>query len=634
MTKSSKVALACGLLLFLHSPICSQRFDLANEKELSRQRQRIQAFSVIRQTATQALLWDNKKAAVQVLADAADLIWDQSPAQGSEWLTKSWTFIEEVSEPGKNEKLREFFNPSIRSELRTAVLAVARKHDAQLADKFLKQLSDKETSDRKERGAFDDLTARSEQLLKLAQRSVAVNPKLAFDLAQSSLSDGISQGLQSVLTSLRMQNIDLANRLFDLALARFVRDLCDPSEAEVLAGYLFRPGFTFSASLSGQTILIINPDQQNLSIVARVEPQRARNFLIAVYERMLVRSASIDTDQDQLRVRRLLVLANHIVNQYNTFAPEYYQSALGFLAHLQRRVAPAEDQIGIVEGHKTGKNNPDSTTKKLTAEETHESLLSELEQQADKESNSSFRNLAYVKAAVATKPADYQRAKSIVEKIDDVTLRTDTLSFLLYRAALYFLEHDDIERAVDLTVLIGDPLRRAVVKIAVAQRSMTLNPQPDAGLGESRLRQQRAFDLLMGIDSDLSKAVPSVNAAKVALSRTAVLARLDQSQALVSLEQAIQIINKLEAFDLKDGSAPDLSVGPSATFAATVAKPRMSFDFRGAIEPVIDANLQQVSAIAEILALKELNGMARLETAKLYLEHNKASSRDLSRIVP
>jgi hypothetical protein len=75
--------------------------------------------------------------------------------------------------------------------------------------------------------------------LRLAQQAIDVNPDQAFSLAQGSLADGISQGLQNILTTLRKKDIDLANRLFDLALARFSSGAPDPSEAEVLAGYLF-----------------------------------------------------------------------------------------------------------------------------------------------------------------------------------------------------------------------------------------------------------------------------------------------------------------------------------------------------------------------------------------------------------
>jgi hypothetical protein len=172
MTRSFKALAVSFLLLLLVSTGLSQQSAQQpgpiSEKELKLQRQRLQATSMIRQTATEAPLWDNKKAAVQVLADAADLLWDETPGQGATWLKKAWDLIDQVSGSPRDEKLREFFTRSDKSDLRTVVLSVARRHDQQLAEKFLKQLSEKDSSDKKDRGAFDDRSARGEQLLTMA----------------------------------------------------------------------------------------------------------------------------------------------------------------------------------------------------------------------------------------------------------------------------------------------------------------------------------------------------------------------------------------------------------------------------------------------------------------------------------
>ncbi len=633
MTRTIKALLVLGLLLLFISSALSQQSSPTSEKELKRQRQRLQAISMVEQTAAEAPLWNEKKAAVQVLADAADLLWDETPSQGAKWLVKAWALIDQVTEPAKNEKMNEFFNPSVRAELRTAVLSVARKHDAQLAERFLKQLAENEPGEKKDRGVFDDRTARSEQLLRLAQQAIDANPDLAFSLAESSLADGISQGLQNVLTTLRKKNVDLANRLFDLALARFSSSTPDPSEAQILAGYLFQSGFTFSANSSGQTILVLNPDQRNLPAVALVEPQRARNFLVAVYQSLLARPISVDTNEGKLRGQRLLVLGSRILGRYNTFAPELAQPAQGFLAQLRRQLGITDETGSVAGASRSTANNADTTTKPLTKEELYEKRLTELEDRADNESNASFKKLAYVQAALAAKPEDYQRAKRIAGKITDDYLRADAVSFVLYRAALFFVEKEEIEKAVDIAPQISDVLRRAVVKIAIAQRLITSKPEKGEA-GEVSLKQQRAFDLLVDIERDLRKEEPSANAVKIALGRTAVLAKLDEAQALLSLEQAVQMINKLDSFDLRDRAAPDLGLAASATSGATVARPKTGFDFRSAVEPFIKTHFEQISAVTDRLMPKEVNGVGRLEVAKLFLQKsNDSSQRQLSDIV-
>jgi hypothetical protein len=63
----------------------------------------------------------------------------------------------------------------------------------------------------------------------------------------------------------------------------------------------------------------------------------------------------------------------------------------------------------------------------------------------------------------------FQRAKSIAEKISDETLKTDAISFVLYRAALAQVRKNKFEQATELAAQISSATRRAVVKIAMAQ---------------------------------------------------------------------------------------------------------------------------------------------------------------------
>jgi hypothetical protein len=260
-------------------------------------------------------------------------------------------------------------------------------------------------------------------------------------LAEASLADGVSYSLQNVLTGLRKKNVALANRLFDLALARFGSSQPDSSEAEVLAGYLFLSGFTFSANSTGQTIMVMNPMQQNVPAVAPSEPQRARNFLVVVYQGILTRPISIDTPEDRQRAQKILNLGNRLANRYNTYAPDLAPAVQGFLAQLRSLLLPDGETTSA-----TPSPTPGESTKRLTVDELYDKQISELEDSADKERNALFRKTAYVKAALATKPEDYLRGRRIAEKIDDDDLRADAVSFLLYRAALSFLAKGDLEK--------------------------------------------------------------------------------------------------------------------------------------------------------------------------------------------
>src|SRR5688500_14762945 len=90
-------------------------------KALKSRREHGQAVLMVEQTAAEAPLWDDKKSAVLALADAAGLLWKQSPAAASKWLTKAWELIDSVPEESLNPDLKEFSNRSNKADLQSAV---------------------------------------------------------------------------------------------------------------------------------------------------------------------------------------------------------------------------------------------------------------------------------------------------------------------------------------------------------------------------------------------------------------------------------------------------------------------------------------------------------------------------------
>ncbi len=615
-----KFAFLAVLLTFSFSVFAQKTVPKSTPKVLSEKEQKIlsqklQAISMVTKTAEEATFWEDKKTAVEAMADAADLLWDENANQSAKWLTKAWKMIDEVSETKKDEKMREFFNRSDKSGLQATVLRVAYKHDTQLAEKFLKQLTEKEPDEKKDKGAFDDKTARSEQLLGLALQAIETSPSLAFSLAERSLADGISFTLQTVLTNLRQKDANLANRLFDAALAR----LSTPDEAQILAGYLFKSGFTFATGSSGGMILSVNPAQQNLPAAAQTEPNRAKNFLSAAYKTFFTRWISLDTPENKRKAENLLVLGGQIGGQYDLYAPELSQPTKAFLLQLRSQLYPnRQNPSSEIGGSKISVLSKDSTK-----EEVYEALIADLEKEADNETDPIAKKLAYIRAALTTYPEDYKRGKSIAGKIEDENLQEDVVSFLLYRATLHFVKEKEIEIAEELLPQIKESLRRSVAKIAVAQA--LLQPKTGKKVEPSQIdfEKQRAFSLLNDVQRDLRNEDASLNLIKTLLGATAVSSNFDKTQGLIIFEQTVQMINRLDKFNLKDASAPKLGIDLSATSSATVATPRIGFGFGSAIEILIETDFEQIASIVERLAAKEVRGVGRIEAARLFFQKNK-----------
>lgn len=589
-----------------------------SEKEQKVLAQKFQAVYVVEKTAEETPFWEDKKIAVEALTDAADLLWNENSAKSARWLTKAWTMIDDIITSPQDEKVSQFRNTSIKSDLRAYVLQIAQKRDAKLADKFIKQLADKEVIEKKDKAAFDDRSLRSEQLLNLAQEAIEKDPNTAFSLAERSLADGISFSLQSVLTDLQKKDANLANRLFDSAMARFTSNVPETSEAQILFGYLFRPGSTWAAKPQGQILGILRMDRKDSLVVAQSEPQRAKSFLSAVYRLFFAQPISLDTAADKKRAYDIYYLADGSINYYDQYAPELGQSARIFLTQLRNQLFPnAENQTS------ENKGETSKLSKNASKEETYEAEINDLESIADKENNPIAKRLAYIKAAFRTKPEDYKRGKQIAEKIEDKNVQADMVSFLLYRAALYFLEKKKIEMAEELAPQIKEPLRRSVAKIAIAQT--LLLPKADKKNEQSQLdlEKQRAFDLLDDSERDLIRENATINSVKILFGTIPVLAKIDKMQGLSLLEETVRKINQLETFNLKEVFSPKLGIdGYGNSGVWTQSAPRVGFGLRDAIEPLVETDFEQVVSIVERLGKKEIRGVGRIVVAKMFFQKN------------
>ena len=604
-----------GIISF--SQLAQQRSTPVNENDLKRQRQQARAISLIEQVGSEAELWDDKRSAVEAMAIAADLLWDRNPARGRRWLTKAWDVVDQVTEGEQNPVLKEFSRQSDKALLRSFVLRVAHNHDPKLADKFVEQVAEHQPEPKKDRGAFDDRTARSEQLLWLAQQALDSNPQLAFGLAQRSLTDGLSFSLQNLMTGLRKKDVELSNQLFDLALARFTSSAADSSEAEILAGYLFQPGISFSSNAAGQVIMSMNPMFRNEPAVFQSEPERARRFLLAAYQNFFTRPMPLETSEDKQRAQRVWVFGNRNLRRYDSVAPEFSVPLKSYLTQLESKLFPEG------RGDPFANNRRQSGEPPRSEKDLYESRIAGLEERAEKTADPKARNLAYVEAALAVDVEDYPRAKSIAEKISDETLKSDAVSFVMYRSSLAFVRKKEFEKSAELIPRIANHARRALVKIALAQSFFGERKSKAAVSEEVKLAQQRGFDLLNEVERDLRKEDPSSNVAKILLGRVALVATLDSDQGLVALEQSLQSINKLDRFDLRNNSAPKLGIKGSWRSESLADAPRVGFSFHSAIESMISAEFENLVNLADGLKVREVRGLAHLEIARIYLEKEK-----------
>lgn len=593
-----------GQQLKTQAPAERRGLEARQERELKRAK----AVSLVEQTASEALLWDDRQTAVLVLSDAADLLWAQNP-KTRVWLEKAWDLIDKIDERENSEEMRQIWRGSLRSSLRTRVLNVALKHDSQLSDRFLKLLAKSESSGQSERGAFDDRTARSEQLLRLAMEAVDVNPEMAVSLAERSLQDGISFNFQTVLLRLLQTDVNSANRLFDSALARLANSVATLSEVRILAAYLFNPGQVLAHLPDGTMTVGVVQTQLPQQSPAQADPRRARLFL-TIAQRILI-SLPFPTNEGDEAPGDFLLCVNLLAQPFQIYAMDLWPSIAVRAANLRGRVPVNRERAIAAEAKSDGATRG-------SAEES--SRVDALEREAEREWDPIRRKLKFAEAALATVPKDLERGKRLAARIEgDQELSERINAFLYFRTAMIFLVEKNVEKAEETALKIPTSIEAAVALIAVAQKLAAFKPISQEDKREAVMRRQRAIELLFEAEKSLKREDALTKIAKVRLGKTAISHLVDTSQAFSDLGQAIAAINRLEKFDPTDSSAPHLGVEGFKTAKFTVPRLDFGFGFRNALEPLIQEDLELTLSTIDSLTSPSVRGACRLEVAKQIL---------------
>jgi hypothetical protein len=610
--------LTCAALVFAQdgqkSPPAGDRADAAAEAEgraALRSQSRSRARDLAAATADEALKWDDRRAAVRVLSDAADLLWADYPERCREWLGRAWELAGTLAEEDADNSVRRFRSSSPRSRGRAAVLTVAQKHDPQLADLLLKRLADEEEqrpSGAARRGVFDDRTARSEQLLNMALALAESDPAAAASLAERSLSDGVSFQFQSVLLALRARDEAAANRVFDAALVRLGTRYAHPDEGQVLASYLFTPGRVLSAGVGRTASLAFGTQTPALRVTpAEADPVRTHRFLSVMQGILLSAPEPSQSPNPSQSAWEFMALSGRLAEGFKVYAPELWVPVAQRMARVAPDLAPAraDSRLPAAARERLDSNADEQQFSRIYWEG--------LEEAAAKESDPVARKLAYVRAALATPPEELERGRKLAGKISEDELRRKVSSFLAYRAALSSLEGGHLDAAVRLAAE-ADPLHRSIILVAAARRTAAARPGAE-GADAALARSHRALELLSEADRLLKRDGLPPASLRVRLGLVAALAPVDPARAMQAFDELIEPINRDPHFDPFDEAAPRATeLGDSAE--ALLPRVRAGYGLRDAVTPLAQADLERSISIASRLSAPAVRGSCMLSIAR------------------
>ncbi|HEX6183794.1 MAG TPA: hypothetical protein VFZ44_07790 [Pyrinomonadaceae bacterium] len=278
--------------------------------------------------ARQLKLAENR---VHAQITAARLLWPRDAAAGREAFKAAADGVAELSAAVDPEDQQFYGAAQTVMQLRGELLQIATQFDAKLALEFL----------RATRPPYADALAaagygQQEQMFEtnLASRIAAQEPRRAFEMAQESLSRGVTTGLLNVLNELRTKEPASAARLAaDIVRRLRAEDMLNNYEASGVAQQLLaltRPADAAQGNAPGQAVIYVGgtPVAPGAGVGLLDEPTRRE-----LVEKILAAAASSAPNQNG---------SYNLFQALQTLMPEVERYAPGRAAALRRRADELE----------------------------------------------------------------------------------------------------------------------------------------------------------------------------------------------------------------------------------------------------------------------------------------------------
>lgn len=538
---STRIAILLALAAAPYAPLAAQTRP-APKPDASPVRRdlRLRVLAVLYSIADGAKDWDDRSAAARVQAQVADLTWEVNADIARGYLVRGWETASAIKE--EQTEHSPYVNESPLADVKRDVMLLGRKRAPDLAEGWLAEMTAEAEAKSKERkrGVFDDRTERSAVLLRMADETVERDPKAAAELAVASLQDGVSFGLQHVLTRLQEKDFNLTRGVFRAAMSRLrIGGMSDPGELLILSSYLYTPGVVLGPNTTGERggfSLSVSRTQSGGSTAAERDPALAVEFL-RLAATLLLESPPPSTASNPAAVARTQVsVIEMLAGKISVAVPEASALLKARLSQIE-----ADAVFSAPSSPPPGLGAPDGISDMV------EQRIAALEESAEREPRPLNRDILYARGALAVPYGRQERAEGLAKKIGDEALRARVLDIIAYGAAVRFTRDGDFDKGYEAAVKIGDPAQRAAALVVGAQR---LSKQKIGALTARWLQLAARWRQEAG--ESVRKAEPNDSKASVMLGLAAAYAKVDRATALEFLESAVKLTEKLRVLPLEE----------------------------------------------------------------------------------
>lgn len=556
-----------------------------SEKDALQNSLNLRIIDVLYRTADEAKSWDDVKVSSQIQAQIADLLWDFDAISAESYLVRAWDKAKQAKE--SEEKPSRFRNYSNRVEVSREVLMVARKRQPELAEKWLKELSDltEEDFSKRNKGLFDDRTARSTVLLQMAMQAVETDVQAAAALATESLRDGISFGFQSVLIKIQEKNPELAAQVFRTALKRINSvGITSANEIQILSSYLYTPGqinTTADSTTQNNTTIAVGRNQPRVTSAAQLYPALAKEFVQTAARALLRMPFNAGEENPEQLAREQYGIINTILSRLGNDSPELSQA-------LQGRLAAITANANFSPTTQTAPNDVTPIREGESGKDYQKRLLDEILEEAEKISNPLQKDIFIAQGVLRSNAEEFEKAKNVAEHIDEKELREQITDFLIYRTSLDLIKNNNFEEARKLTQKNSEPRQKAAALV----------------VGGQKLAEQKDFfqaqDWLLEAQKLFEKNKSSnENWINIGFGLVSAYAQFDKSEAAQILDKSAKLI-KEDSKNYNRDKAP-LAIGFSGLEFSDFTLGSKNFSLESAVKSFPEENFEDVlSALTEI----------------------------------
>jgi len=485
-----------------------------NSKEQNAQAElvRQQAFSALEAILSESKSYDDQVLRARLGAQVADVMWSSNPDRARDLIIGAF-----------DDAITVKADLSKRYSLRREIIAVARRHNPELAAKLIARLDDKsnEGRERLSRDSLERISERGAHYIDSARSLLqAGDQNRAISFARSSFAEGRSPELIWFLYNLRERDRTAADKLFLEALNVLRTGGADPNDVLFFGLYLFYPGRVAAGDLSDGIVAV----SYGLSFSAAPEAPTAlvRPYLQAAAEAL--QQFQVIPGQPgpngSIALKRFALL--QLLPLFQRYEPQLFGEISTQLTALGSYEAPTRNS----------KEEAPSISD-LSTSETIENIE---KLNSPKERSHYF----FTAAKEAVDVGDFERAKALASRLEVGDLKRATLELIGFNEARTAIKRGELDDAAKIASTKLSQERSAVIYAQLASAWI------------ERSNYARANEEANEAVEAATKTEDRAQRARVHIYLASGWVKRDALRAFEFIEAAVKDINAVEQFDSTD----------------------------------------------------------------------------------